>query len=73
VVGVIVAIGGLAIGILAVLTWPFPYLTAAPGFFVMGYGITLVLACAYYDDVDITTIGLGVKIKVRRRRDRLPR
>jgi hypothetical protein len=69
VMGVVTTVGGIAMALLAVLTWSLPYVPAAPGIVVTGYGTTLVLGCAFYNDVEVATGLFGMpRVKAQRHR-----
>jgi hypothetical protein len=67
VMGVALVAGGMVITWLIVTTWPVAFLAATPGLALIGYGVVLLFACAFYDDVDVNSGPLGVPtVRVRR-------
>jgi len=66
--GVAFAAGGMLITWLIVTTWPVAFVAATPGLVLAGYGVILLLACAFYDDVDVAPGRFGVPtVRVRSR------
>lgn len=68
VVGVALVVGGMLTTWFIVTNWPVAFLAATPGLAFIGYGVTLLLACAFYDVVDVDPGPLGIPVvKVGRR------
>lgn len=68
-IGTALVAGGMVITWLIVSKWPMAFLAATPGLAFIGYGVALLLACAFYDDVDVTSGPLGIPIvRVKPRR-----
>jgi hypothetical protein len=67
VTGVALVAGGMLITWFIVTTWPVAFLAATPGLALTGYGVVLLMACAFYDIVDVAPGPLGIPtIRVRR-------
>jgi hypothetical protein len=69
--GVALVAGGMLITWFIVTTWPVAFLAATPGLALTGYGVVLLMACAFYDIVDVAPGPLGIPT-VRVRREVLP-
>jgi hypothetical protein len=65
VMGVAFAGGGMLIIWFIVTTWPVAFLAATPGLVLSGYGVNLLLACAFYDDADVGVGPLGFPVVKR--------
>lgn len=66
--GAVLVVGGFVMAWKAVGEWRVGALAAVPGIAVAGLGVTLVVLCAFYDEVDVTSGRFGLRVRVRRAR-----
>jgi hypothetical protein len=65
--GVILVAGGIVITYFIVRAAPYAFLAASVGLAMIGYGMTLLFACAFYDEVEFRPGPLGIPVVTRRR------
>jgi hypothetical protein len=65
--GVALAGAGAAVVWVATIHWPAALFADPPSLGLIGYGVSLLFACAFYDEIEISTRRLGIPV-VRRAR-----
>ncbi len=66
--GVALAGTGAAIIWAATIHWPAGLFADPPSLALIGYGVTLLFACAFYDEVEISAGPFGIPVVRRTRR-----
>lgn len=67
VLGTALVLVGMAATLLSVTTKQVPILGASPGLTMIGIGVVLLFACAFFDDGDITSGRFGFPSVTRRK------
>jgi len=65
--GATLVLGGMAVVGLIVTSGPLGFLAATPGLLMIAFGVILLFACAFYDDVSFKTGRFGVPALTRSR------
>jgi hypothetical protein len=63
--GVALVVAGMVFIWIATTHWPVGILADPPGLGLIGYGVVLLFACAFYDDVHVSAGPLGIPVVKR--------